>query len=343
MVDMNPSPSSAPNPQPVMAMLSACQQTAALVAAIQLDLFTALADGPLTAAALGKKIGAAERGTRSLADYLCIPGLLHKQADGYSLSPTAQVFLNRRSPVAIADAAGWWDFIAQQTSAERMLAVVRAGGNVQGVAPPEAWVIFARSMGVIARLPAKVIAEKIAAPLLAQGGKVLDVAGGHGEYGIAVARQSPQADVTILDGAPVLAVARENADKAGLGARYHTLAGSIIPGSEGEVELKPEYNLILVTGFLHMFSAQTNQVIMAKVKRALAPGGAVIVEDFIPNPDRISPPMAAAFSLTMLFGTAEGDSYTEAEFRQMFTAAGFSRFERHQLNELPMSAMLLRP
>ncbi|HEY8054542.1 MAG TPA: hypothetical protein VIE13_01385, partial [Terriglobales bacterium] len=65
--------------------------------------------------------------------------------------------------------------------------------------------------------------------------------------------------------------------------------------------------------------------------------------DFIPNPDRISPPMAAAFSLTMLFGTAEGDSYTEAEFRQMFTAAGFSRFERHQLNELPMNAMLLRP
>jgi hypothetical protein len=45
----------------------------------------------------------------------------------------------------------------------------------------------------------------------------------------------------------------------------------------------------------------------------------------------------------MLFGTAEGDSYTEAEFRQMFTAAGFSRFERHHLNELPMNAMLLRP
>jgi ubiquinone/menaquinone biosynthesis C-methylase UbiE len=340
---MNPSMADTPNPQQVFAMFGASQQSAALLAAIHLDLFTALADGPLTAAELGKKINASERGTRTLADYLCIPGLLRKQDGRYSLSPTAQVFLNRRSPAAIADAANWWDFISQQLSAERMVAVVRQGGNVEGIAPPEAWVIFARSMGVIARLPAKAIAEKIAAPLLAQGGKVLDVAGGHGEYGIAVARHAPKAEVTILDGAPVLAVARENADKAGLGARYHTLAGSIIPGSEGEVELKPEYNLILVTGFLHMFSPKTNEAIMAKVKRALAPGGAVIVEDFIPNPDRISPPMAAGFSLTMLFGTAEGDSYTEAEFRQMFAAAGFSHFERHQLGELPMSAMLLRP
>lgn len=336
-------PSDAPNPQPVLAMMAAAQQTAALIAAIRLDLFTTLADGPLTAAELGRKIGAAERGTRSLADYLCIPGLLRKQEDRYSLSPTAQVFLNRRSPVAIADAAGWWDFIAQQTSAERMVEVVRAGGNRQGIAPPEAWVIFARSMGVIARLPAKVIAEKIAAPLLAQGGKVLDVAGGHGQYGIAVARACPKAEVTILDGAQVLEVARENASQAEVGARYHTLAGSIIPGSEGEVNLKPEYNLILVTGFLHMFSPGTNQALMAKVKGALAPGGAVIVEDFVPNPDRVSPPMPAAFSLTMLYGTAEGDAYTEAELRQMFAAAGFSHFERHVLGELPMSAMLLRP
>ncbi|MGH9415745.1 MAG: methyltransferase [Terriglobales bacterium] len=340
---MTPSPTDAPNPQTILAMLGASQQSAALIAAIQLDLFTALAEAPLSAAELGAKVGAAERGVRSLADYLVIPGLLRKQDGRYHLSPSASVFLNRRSPAAIADAAGWWDFISQQLSAERLLAAVRAGGNPDGIAPPEAWVIFARSMGVIARMPAAIIAEKIAGPLLAKGGKVLDVAGGHGEYGIAVARQSPQAEVTILDGAPVLEVARANAEKAGVGRRYKTMAGSIIPGSEGEVALEGGYDLGLVTGFLHMFGPKTIEALMAKVKRALAPGGAVIVEDFVPNPDRVSPPMAAAFSLTMLFGTAEGDAYTEAEFRQMFAAAGFSHFERHKLGELPMSAMLLRP
>lgn len=333
----------APNPQQVLAMLGATQQSAALIAAIKLDLFTALTDAPLTAAELGAKVGAAERGARTLADYLTLAGLLRKQESRYSLSPTANVFLNRRSPAAIADAAGWWEFISGQVSAEAVLAAVRAGGNAQGAAPPEAWVLFARSMGVIARMPARIIAEKLAAPLLADGGAVLDVAGGHGEYGIAVARLCPKAEVTILDGAPVLEVARANADKAGVGPRYHTVAGSIIPASEGEVALKPVYNLILVTGFLHMFGPAVIEALMAKVKRALAPGGAVIVEDFVPDPDRIAPPAAAAFSLTMLIATAEGDSYTETEFRQMFARAGFSRFERHALGELPMSAMLLRP
>ncbi|MGH9520558.1 MAG: hypothetical protein ACRD2D_12950, partial [Terriglobales bacterium] len=62
-----------------------------------------------------------------------------------------------------------------------------------------------------------------------------------------------------------------------------------------------------------------------------------------PNPDRVSPPFPAAFSLTMLADTAEGRAYTEAEYRAMFSAAGFGEVERHDLPGLPATAMIAQP
>src|SRR5437667_349702 len=78
--------------------------------------------------------------------------------------------------------------------------------------------------------------------------KVLDIAAGHGLFGIAVARQNPNSQIVALDWSNVLAVAQENARAAGLGDRYHTL-----PGSAFEVDYGGDYDLVLLTNFLHHF------------------------------------------------------------------------------------------
>lgn len=338
-------PTSAPNPGPILSMLAAHQQAMALQAAVKLDLFTAIADGAASAAALAKKLTADERGVAVLCDYLCISGLLQKQADRYALSPSADMFLNQHSPASLASVSAWEEFSAANLSADDVVSAVRQGGSGTAIAPPETWVLFARSMGPTARMAGQVMARAAAGPLLhgVARPRVLDVAGGHGFYGIAVAQHVPAAEVTILDAAPVLEVAREHAGQAGVAARYHTLAGSVLPGSAGELKLDSGWNLVLITGFLHMFGPATVEAVLVKARPSLAPGGAVIVVDFLPNDDRISPPMQAAFSLRMLLATTEGRAYTEAEFRNLFAKAGFPHVDRYDLEPSPLSALVARP
>jgi ubiquinone/menaquinone biosynthesis C-methylase UbiE len=65
--------------------------------------------------------------------------------------------------------------------------------------------------------------------------------------------------------------------------------------------------------------------LLRKIHRCLAPGGRVITLEFVPNDDRVTPPMVAEFSLIMLATTPEGDAYTLKEYEQLFRAAGFAR------------------
>lgn len=319
-------------------MLNAFQQTAALRAAIDLDLFSHIAAGKGRAAELAQAAGADARGVRILADYLVVHGLLTKTGEEYGLTPAAAVFLDRRSPACIAAAAQWHGMLLEHGDFNQLTEAVRRGGAPQVIADPSVWVVFARSMAPLMRMPAAFVAEHLATAMT-EGGKVLDIAGGHGLYGIAVAQRYPQAEVTLVDAEPVTAVAIENATAAKVEKRYHTLAGSALPGSEGEVHFGEGYRLVLITGFLHHFSPEVIVALLRKVRAALAPGGQVIALDFVPNPDRVSPPVPASFSLIMLAETAHGQAYTFAEYQAMFAQAGFASLQRQDLPGLPQTAM----
>jgi 2-polyprenyl-3-methyl-5-hydroxy-6-metoxy-1,4-benzoquinol methylase len=214
-----------------------------------------------------------------------------------------------------------------------LAAVVRKGGSVaeQGVLETEnpVWVNFARSM-VPMIMPA---AEGIAGLLEAKAGhkwKVLDIAAGHGMFGITIAKANPNAEIVALDWRNILAVAQENADKAKLGPRFRTL-----PGSAFDVDFGTDYDLVLVTNFLHHFDKPTCGSLLKKVFKAVKPGGRAVTLEFVPNEDRVSPPIPAAFSMVMLGGTPSGDAYTFSELKGMFEQAGFSRSELHMLQASP--------
>jgi 2-polyprenyl-3-methyl-5-hydroxy-6-metoxy-1,4-benzoquinol methylase len=150
--------------------------------------------------------------------------------------------------------------------------------------------------------------------------KVLDIAAGHGLYGIAVARHNPDAQVYAADWPKVLEVTTENAQHAGVADRHH-----LIPGSAFETSFGEGYDLVLIPNFLHHFDHETCISFLRKVHASLAPGGRVAILEFVPNPDRVTPPTPAAFSLIMLASTPSGDAYTYTELASMTQAAGFSR------------------
>ena len=165
--------------------------------------------------------------------------------------------------------------------------------------------------------------------------KVLDIAAGHGLFGIAVLRANPKAEVTAVDWKNVLDVARENATKFGVGDRYKTLAGNIF-----DVEIGMGYDLILVPNFLHHFDERTNEQLLKKLHRALEPGGRVATLEFVPNEDKVSPATPAAFALIMLAETPAGDAYTRSELESMFNRAGFSGHEFHAMPPSPHSVLV---
>src|SRR5262249_58647440 len=119
-----------------------------------------------------------------------------------------------------------------------------------------------------------------------------------------------------------LAVGEENARGAGVAGRY-----GLRPGSAFDVAWGGPYDIVLLTNFLHHFDIPPCERLAAKSHAALAPGGRALTLDFIPEPDRITPPSTATFALVMLATTAHGDAYTFAEYQAMFARAGFLRSE----------------
>ena len=315
-----------PSPQLFFQTINAYQRSEALKAAIELEIFTAIGEGNTTAAEIAKRCEASERGTRILCDFLCIMGFLNKEGNRYSLTQDSAIFLDKRSPAYLGSAT---EFIAtpELTDGFRNFAdIVRKGGTTMSEegtvsADNPIWVKFARGMAPMMVMPAQMLA-KIIDPRADAKLKVLDIAAGHGLYGIEFAKNNPQAEVVALDWAPVLEVAKENAQQAGVTDRYSTL-----PGSAFDVDYGTGYDLVLLTNFLHHFDIPTNETLLRKVHASLKDGGRVATVEFVPNEDRITPPDAASFSVQMLGGTSGGDAYTFSELEKMFANAGFTRSE----------------
>src|SRR6266581_1265707 len=320
----------APSPALLFDTLNAYQKTAAIKAAVELNIFTALADSPATADAIAHQAKASPRGMRILCDFLTLLGFLTKSGDRYSLTPDSAVFLNRKSP---AYAGGTLEFLLSdhlRNAFDLLTDAVRNGGTAQaqdGSVAPEhpMWISFARNMGPLMAPAAGGLAELIALDPV-RPTKVLDIAAGHGVWGLAFAKKFRRATVVALDWAPVLEVARENARSAGVADRF-----SMIAGSAFDVELGENYDVVLIPNFLHHFNTADCIQFLKRAHAALRSGGTVAIVEFVPNEDRVTPPGSAGFSLIMLATTPEGDAYTFAEYADMLVESGFSPPVQHSL------------
>src|SRR5438105_205695 len=159
-----PIQTSRPSPERVFNTLNAFQQTAALKAGIELDIFTAIADGANTTALLAEKTGAAERGVRILCDYLTIHEFLAKNNGRYSLSQESAIFLNRHSPAYMGTLADFLASAEPKRNFDALTESVRKGGTsvAQGdnTKPnDELWVTFARTMAPLTTVSAGFIAD----------------------------------------------------------------------------------------------------------------------------------------------------------------------------------------
>jgi 2-polyprenyl-3-methyl-5-hydroxy-6-metoxy-1,4-benzoquinol methylase len=290
----------------------------AMKGAIELDLFTHIAAGAVTPAAIALLCGGTEKGVRVLCDYLTVHGFLTKANGAYALAPDTGPLLDRNSPAYMGSVAGYFTHPEMMARYNDVAALVRNGGATHHtLAPNEGiWVEYARRMGPMFTLPAQLTAPHVTTP--GRPARVLDVAAGHGLFGIHVALHNPAAQITFLDWDNVLEVACENAARMGVSVRCRTIAGSAF-----EADLGSGYDAALVPNFLHHFDVAADVAFLRRLHAALQPGGLAAVIEFVPNEDRVSPPDGALFAMRMLGTTPSGDAYTFAELDRMLQEAGF--------------------
>lgn len=331
-----------PNPTALFEAARGFQNSFVLKAGVDLDVFTAVAKGSHTGAEIAKACNASERGVRILCDALTVLGFLVKTGSSYSLTPDSAVFLDSRSPAYLGKAFKFLLHPRQLENIERLTESVRKGGAVEASdalsADDPIWVDFARGMAPMMVPPAQAIARHLQSALAGKpASKVLDIAAGHGVFGVTVAQQIAGAQIYAVDWANVLEVARENAQARGVGNRHH-----LIPGSAFDVDYGSGYDAALLTNFLHHFDVATCEKLLKKLWNAMNPGAHLVILEFVPNQDRVSPPVPAMFSVTMLSNTPRGDAYTFAELEKMCRDAGFEGARLVALEGMPQSLVLAR-
>jgi 2-polyprenyl-3-methyl-5-hydroxy-6-metoxy-1,4-benzoquinol methylase len=338
-----PNPQSRTQSQPTPAnffdTVQSYQRSFILKAGVELDLFTVISSGNHTVREIAGACHVPERGIRVLCDCLTVMGFLSKSGDRYSVTPDSAMFLDQRSPAYLGSTLKFLLDPEQIAKMQKLTETVRNGKPAEDCFTfnPEdrLWVEFARGMAPLMVPPARSIAKLLRPGLAAKpSAKVLDIAAGHGTFGITLAEQLHNVQVYAIDWPNVLEVARENAVSSGVSSRYH-----LLPGSAFEVDWGTGYDAVLMTNFLHHFNASIATSLLKKAHAALNPGGQLAVLEFVPNEDRVSPPIPAMFSMVMFSTTPEGDAYTFGQLSQMCRLAGFEEPKLTQLDASPESVI----
>jgi len=334
---------SQPTPALFFDTVQSYQRAFILKAGVDLDVFTAIGKGSHTVQEIAKSCRATERGVRVLCDCLTVLGFLSKSGSRYTLTQDSAAFLDSRSPSYMGRALDFLLDERQIGNIQNLSEIVRTGRPPEEpftMAPEDPmWVNFARGMAPLMYPAAQTIAQLLRPAL---GGrkepvKVLDIAAGHGTFGITLAEQVHNAQVYALDWPNVLQVAHENAVAHGVDSRYH-----LLPGSAFDVNWGTDYDAVLLTNFLHHFDPETNIGLLKKAHAALKPQGQVVMLEFIPNEDRVSPPQAAMFSVVMFSTTPHGDAYTFPQLAKMCSEAGLTEAKLAPLNGSPESLVIAR-
>jgi (2Fe-2S) ferredoxin/predicted O-methyltransferase YrrM len=302
----------------------AFQESRVILTALELDLFTAVSNGA-TAAQVAAKIGSDARATEMLMNAITAMDLLKKSGDVFANTALSSRYFREGSPdnqrMALMHTVHLWNTWSTLTEC------VRTGTSVsvsKGQSRDEFWT---RAFIAAMHRNAQGLAPQIVAAVGLDGARrMIDLGGGSGAYSIAFAQAKPDLRLDILDLPNVLPLTEDYVRQAGLQDRITLVPGDLRTDAFGQ-----GYDLALLSAICHMFSVEQNRGLLSRAYAALAPGGRLVIRDFILEPDKTAPRSGTLFALNMLVGTAAGNSYSELEYDEWLRAAGFREIRRLRL------------
>ena len=298
--------------------MRAFQESRVILTALELDAFTAIGKGA-TASQAAERMGTDARATEMLLNALAAIGLVVKQDGVFRNGPVAAKNLSGDARLGLLHGAHLWE------TWSRLTALVRSGaGRLAELPAPQDWTeAFIAAMHRNASERAAAVVRAVDA---ASVRRMLDIGGGSGAYSIAFAQANPELRADILDLPQVGPIARRYIEAAGVGNQIQWRPGDLHTDTFGE-----GYDLVFLSAICHMLSEEENRDLFRRALAALAPGGRIVVQDFILDADKTGPKFAALFSLNMLVGTRAGASYSEPEYAAWLREAGFADVRRVRL------------
>lgn len=305
-----------------------------LITAVELGVFEALADGPLTSAELADRLDTDYTGTDILLKALNGTRYLSRRGGRYANGRIVRRWLVDGALVPLKDSLLFYGDLWGAMS--DLTAMVRSGtvANLHYEnRPAEFWERYLQALAAFAPLVAPEIVSKSALPRDAS--RILDVGGGHGLYAAEFVRRHPSLSAEVLDLAEASAVGRRIVEEAGLGDRVRFREGDIRVSDWGA-----GFDAVLAFNLIHNLTEDESRAALHKAFAALRPGGKLIVleSEYQSGAGDIS--LTAGLNEMLFYLTSGTRVYPEELMREWIAESGFSRIRTRHLLRMPMAVLI---
>jgi 3-hydroxy-5-methyl-1-naphthoate 3-O-methyltransferase len=290
-------------------------------AAVKHRLFDLLSTSPKTAQQLATEARASVRGVAAVCNALVGLKLLGRKGDRYTLTPESATFLVSHSP---AYHGAFFHHISGQIvpnwlELTRIVGTGRSATSVNGEKTgAKFFAEFVESLFPLSYGAAGALGEHLGISRSKKRVSVLDLAAGSGVWGVGLAEQSPEVQITAVDWPAVLPVTKKIARRHGVGNRLTVIPGDLLKAPFGK-----NHNVATLGHILHSEGPARSRKLLKKTFDALVPGGTIAIMEFLVNHDRTEPVVGLFFAVNMLVNTAEGDTFSFEEISGWLREAGF--------------------
>ena len=305
-------------PVAIMRNLHTVFPSIALLAGVQLGIFTILENGPRNARDIAQSLRVREAKLAPLLYALVVAGVLQIEGNVFSNTLEANTFLVKNNPEYLGGLVEFYIMLwsmTQSTADSIRTGTPRAKFDFQTLPEKELEAYFRR------QIHSSISGgEDIAAAIdFSSFEKLLDAGGGTGGAAMAICRKYPRLKATVADLPKVAHLAAGFIAEAGMSDRINVSAVDLCAESPANA-----YDAVLLRAVIQTFPKDDALKILRNIGLSMPSGGKIFIVGSILDNSRLSPPSAVAYSLVFLNTYENGGAYTEDEYREMLASSGFA-------------------
>jgi ubiquinone/menaquinone biosynthesis C-methylase UbiE len=308
----------------------------AIITATRLGLVSSLAQQPAPAEDLARRLGLELAGVEALLGALTVLGYVQVDAQGAYRPTAAGAQLVPGAGESVASFVGdynahAWEMLGRL---EEVLHDRRVAASHRRSSDDPFWEHYIRGLFELTRREHEDNARLVA---VSEPRELLDVAGGHGAFAMAMCRRFGDLRATVLDLPASAAIGRRIVSEEGFADRVSFREGDALSDPLGQgLDVVSAFNL------LHHLAPADAQSLLGRARRALRPGGWLVIgETERSEPGHAPPSLAGAISAVVYFASSGTRNYSSRELSGWLTQAGFGTVEVHRAERSPWRLLYL--
>ena len=316
------------SPTEIMRNAYAVYPSFAMLAGMQLDVFTPLKDQPMNADRLAKILQVNEEKLSPLLYALVSANLLTVENGIFSNTIEADTFLVKDLPAYMGGLKDFFNDLWHATlkTAESIQSGEPKAKHDWQTLPDEELIKYFRSQYPSSRRSGMQLAQKVD---FSKTKHLIDVGGGSGGLTVGICKAYPKIEATIVDLPKVVAFSKQFISEAGLSKRITTMGVDLIKS-----EIEGSYDVAVLRALVQIMKPDHAKTILKKIFQVLEPGGQIYILGCVLDNSRLTPTISMAFSLVFLNVYEEGGAYTEKQYHDWLKEAGFTDISI-ELNGMP--------